>query len=227
MSKQKQLKVRVGDVVQIGPSRYAPHLGEFQAEVLKLSENSIGQTIITFKQLDGVDTHHPLCNISLVTKIIKAVPHVSVWQPQINVFRGDYQTTTRDGGYQIGSLMSLTMLALSKVKHVDILRPVHQGRLEYLFEQASWPGMKDTFDYTTCVSAGDLMRVQWKIFKHWARKNAARLIKTKSEVRASKLAFKKVIDNDLRGAILADMDEEDFEDSLSVHATETHLSDYV
>lgn len=226
MSKSKQLSVRVGDTVQIGPSRHVPSLGQFRAKVMEIAENSCAQTIITYHRLDGVvESLPPLCNVSLVTKIIERAPYVIAPQPRVNIFvRWPNYTVTRQRGHWVGELDDLVHYALTKVRHIDLPRTLHRGRLYYYYDQQRCPGK--VAELGRCH-----IKVRAKIFLRWVSANAGRLIKTKQEALHEKLAHKAQMDADLRQANIDDMDamfeedESDLEARFSPKALDDGLID--
>ncbi len=204
--KHKILDVKVGDTVQIGPDRLASFVGQFEAEVMQLSRNHAGNTIMTFRRLQGETEKFSLCNVSLVKRVIKSAP--SVYKGPVNVFAQSklpYFAFFK-GGTCRGTLEDLVSHALSKVTNYNLERPLDWGRCEVLYEKAQWPGMVKSLEkHQNVVFWDDIIVVRWKTFSRWAQRNAGRLIQTKAEAEALELAHKAGWDRSLKDTLEADM----------------------
>jgi len=146
MSKSNVLKVQVGDIVMIDMRRVL-NKPRFKAKVMQVQENATAQTIITYERLDAIRPKFPLCNVSLVSEILERAPYMSVRKMPQNIFRTHIDamagwSVSLSPGVRRGSLAGLAVLALAKVRHIDLVHSIHEGRLMDLYKQALWPGMK-------------------------------------------------------------------------------------
>jgi hypothetical protein len=222
--------VRVGDIVQVGPCKHVRAIRTFVARVEQLKDVS-GHSIMTYRLLEGVTPKFPLCNVSLVTRVIQRAPvH---YRPPRNIYAEAVATellycSVRRGGVRRGSLWFLVREALASVRHLELVTPMHTGRIEDLYERALWRGMIEVPPgYPNYVSTIDIITVRWKTFERWVHSCAQRLVQSKSEVAARKAAHKRAMDDDLRGAIIADMDALDeanlvTDDSIEVGLQEAY-----
>lgn len=208
MNKQsKPLPVRAGDIVLI--EKATNHVA-FEATVVSVTMNGCGQSIVRYDRLSGVKDAFPLCNVSLVASIIKAAPYVHEVRARVNIFAGQYHYAFRPeigSGLRVGDFESLVTRALASITHVDLERDLHDTRPWELYERAGWPGRVENAP-GAFYSWNKKLTVRWKVFQPWVRKNATRLILSKSEDLARRAAHKARMDADLHDAIGADMDAE-------------------
>jgi len=192
MSSRQKLEVKIGAIVLIDFTSIQPTHRKFKAEVTQVSENDLGQKVITYRRMDAIRPKLPICNASYVTAIVMPAPYVVERKIFVNAFANDVFTTMKKGGLRIGSLEYLVMEALSTVKHVELKSPINDEHIALLFEKACWPGQVYKPDNLGMIA------VRWKIFKRWVHKNAQRLVYTKAGLQISDVAFHKRKDIDDR-----------------------------
>lgn len=211
----KKVKVappRVGDIVRID-LRYPRSMKDgspFNAKVTKIWQQD--DNIISYERLDGVFDKFPTCNILYITEFVERAPYLCTPEPRENIYKAHERGySVRIGGRRMSWFQELVKEALAGVDHIDLRYPLHIERATRLYHAAACPGKVEPTDVHQMHPAQ--IEVRWKTFSRWVRRNAQRLIESKSEALGLRKANKKRQDDDLRSTIEADMDfmEAEFE----------------